>query len=159
MARPKTKKPRRAPMPKPESYRRLDEVLAEAQAGVPDKDLAESAGVALDVVEDWRRDRGLVRKGGHRAPDTTMLRAAVNLMGDPDWDVMQRVQSSVLDGRWQLPTYVLRQPLNYDALCEMLYVLHKSFEESQICEALGFTPDTVRQAVVLHQRLLQETKK
>ena len=119
-------KPARPPRPAKslsleESTRRLDEFLDEARAGMPDDALARAAGVSRTSVLEWRKLRGVARKKGH-ARRREMEVWAADAFGDGYAPDVHAVDSE-LRGQWDLPEFLLRQPLRYDLLSRMVHQL------------------------------------
>jgi hypothetical protein len=129
------------PKTREESFKDLDAWLEEANAGMPDENLARAANVSMTAVLEWRRARGVKRLRGHLRRREKEL-WAVDAFGD-HYDAELHAVSSTLRGMWDLPEYMLRQPLNYDLLCRYLYFLHIE---------LGCTPDALAEAFGIKER-------
>jgi transposase len=144
-------------LPREETDRRLDAFEAEAQAGMPDAELARMAKVSVTTVRLWRRKKEIRHS---KAPDrrATIAKAmAMNLLGEPLDDVLQRVQSSELEGEWRPPEYVVRVGINYNKMMEQCHVLLAAgYSIEAIAEAHGYTQQTVRQALGVYVRYLKE---
>jgi hypothetical protein len=104
-----------------ESFSRLDPFLEEAKAGAPDDWLARKAGVSLEVVLWWRKEKGVVRRRGpQRAREEVVWAAGFGM----DYDPKLHSAGSDLSGEWSAPEYLLRKPLKYREFCRLVYALH-----------------------------------
>ena len=142
-----------------ESERRLDEFLAEAKAGMMDEDLAVLAEVSKKSVAVWRTKNSIRRLSGHlRKQEKNQSVIAANLFGSPLPDVLQRVHTSPVFGRWATPRYTMREGVHYDMLLEQVYALHTMFgySEENIALAFGLTKKTVRDALAIYTEWVTE---
>lgn len=124
-----------------ESYDRLDEWLEEAQAGAPDDWLAKQSNVALDAVLLWRKARNIRRASGRkRVLERNVW--AVDAFGGK-FEAPLHPAASDLDGLWEAPQYILRQPIFYRELCRQVWTLHVT---------LGVGPQLIASALGLRER-------
>lgn len=140
---------------------RLEEFRTEIEAGIPDDEVAKMAGggVRKTHVARWRAKND-IRRARHpaRKAEIADARIAMNLLGEPLEDVLQRSHGSVVRGSWEPPKYLVRQGVNYDKLCWQIYlmktVLGLSLED--IASAHGYTLKTVKDAFAAEQEHLRK---
>lgn len=133
---------------------KLDQFRKQAEAGVPDHALAVEAGVSVSTIRRWRRKLGITRTSGwERRKELIRNKArAMNLGGLENRDVLQRCQSSALGGKWRVPEYLVREPVDYDRLVLQIGVLRShGFSTADIARAHGYTTRTVEQALILYE--------
>lgn len=152
---PRHKRPRKK-LSVQEMERRLDVYEDEARAGLPDGELARLTGIGVRAVRSWRAKRKIQRsRSGPR--ELGEAKVAMNLLGEPLEDVLQRSVGSATRGRWEPPQYLIRQGVDYDQLCWQIYLMHKvlglSLEE--ICQAHGYTMKTVSDALAIEVQHLK----
>lgn len=136
-----------------ESFERLDLMLDEAQAGAPDEWLATQAGVTLDSVLWWRRERGIQRQRGPK-PRADALRAAGF---GTRFDSALHAAESDFDGQWEAPQFLLRKAINYTEFCRHVYSLHVILGTGPelMSEALGVRPKDIELALSVWNRHLK----
>lgn len=133
------------------TFRSLDGYLQVAQAGATTTWLASKVGCDERDVIEWRKARGIrLRKGVARALDlfdtgqqvAQMAEGRVSLQGDEP-------------GAWEVPEYVIRDPLNYTIFSRICAELEKrGLEASWIAKGLGVRSIDVRTASDLWTRAL-----
>lgn len=147
---PKEPKPAR-PKSKAQSFKDLDMFLEEARAGMPDEALCRAAGVSMTSVLEWRRAREIRRtKSGHdRKREIEVW--ALDPFGDWTPEVQEIDPESSLNAQWDIPTYVLRNPLNYDLLARSLYFLHveQGTSAEALAKAFGLRERDVENAILV----------
>lgn len=142
-----------------ESERAIEEYRAEIEAGIPDEEVARMAGVSIRAVTRWRTKNEIrhARSKARRA-EIADARIAMNLLGEPLEDVLQRTQDTATRGEWEPPKYNLRRGVNYDKLCWQVYLMHVvlglSLEE--IADAHGYTLKTVQDAFAIEEQFLKK---
>lgn len=126
-----------------ESMERLDTLVEEAKAGMPDDELADRARVSLHAVSEWRRARRI------RRPDVTAtirhMRAHCLRPGDPErmiHYVADRTQNPVVE-KWEPVQYSIRTPLDYNEFTRHVYYLH---------HYLGSSVETISRALGVRER-------
>jgi hypothetical protein len=140
---------------KQESFDRLEPFLEEAVAGAPDEWLARQAGVSLDSVLWWRREKGVQRKRGPlRSVEKQMWAAGFGLAYDPQ----MHAATSDFGGLWEAPEYVLRTPIRYKEFCRHLYAAHAQVGTGPelLSLAFGIRPRDVELAISVWGRHLRE---
>lgn len=151
---PKRRLKRTAQLSQQESFERLEKFLEEAEAGAPDEWLALQAGVTLDSVLWWRREKGITHKRGPRTAKDTLMAAGFGLKFDP----ALHAADSDLNGAWAAPQYLLRKPITYREFCRHIYVLHVHLGTGPelLSEAFGVRPMDIELAISVWNRHLQE---
>lgn len=147
---------RTAQLSRQESYERLDVFEEEARAGAPDDWLARQAGVSLESVLWWRRERNLKRKRGPKRPEQVMTTWAAGF-GLP-YDSRMHAAKSELGGLWEAPEYVLRSEIRYVEFCRHLHALHIQLGSGPdiLSRAFGIRPRDVELALAVWERHLNE---
>lgn len=140
-----------------ESFERLEPFLEHARAGAPDDWLARQAGVSIDSVLWWRRERDVKRKRGpHRVSETKIWAAGFGLPFDPKI----HAADSELKGMWEAPEYLLRTPILYTHFCRHVHALHTLLGTGPelLSEALGVRARDIELALSVWSRHLIELK-
>lgn len=139
--------------PRTTAAQRLGPFLRDVRAGVPDDLIAKSAGVPVRAVRRWRRQHGI--QAGIQ--DTVAL--AADVFGTGSRDTMHRSASSPIGGRFEVPEYVLRVPLQYEALARHLHALHDVLGSSaaELAAAFGIRDQDVETCLVLWQAHLERS--
>lgn len=123
----------------------LDGFARDAAAGVPDATLARNAGVSTAAVRKWKRALGI-------KPSVELARAdAVDAFGLGTKDYAHRVESSPVHGTFEIPEYVLRHPLQYEALARHLYEMQRLLgsTDAELAAAFGIRESDVATCVLL----------
>ena len=142
-----------------ETARRLDPFEREARAGLPDVDLARKAGVSVSSVRFWRRRREIRHKVGAARLSEAATAKALDLLGQPLEDVLQRVQSSEMGGDWSPPDFIIRTGIHYNKMMEQCHLLLvHGYSAEEIAEAHGYTVTTVQQAIATFIRYQEESR-
>lgn len=145
----------------PEAYRFLDDhYAADLDAGVEDADIARSSGLPVSVVVRWRREHRGVRRAAHPAKKAAALKA-LELLGHDHGDVMHRTDASPVDGRWEVPEYVLRRPLDYTAFVTACWALWRKvgMTPRRVAAALGVRVEDVNAALLLMSDRLRSRRR
>ncbi len=146
----------RKPYTEPESFKRLDEFLDEARAGAPDEWLARRLGLKAPTVMKWRKARGITRTRG-RARQKDITAWALDPLGSGYDAKLHATGSDVLLGVWEIPEYILRDPIDYDSLCRLLWELHASgFPHQLMARGIGIREKDVETAIQLWAAHLAE---
>lgn len=137
-----------------DAFERLEAYTREAQAGAPDTFLAKKADVSVFMVREWRNKFGLRRQRGKRRSVEEHRQFASTVMGHRPPDVLMRADASPLDGRWEVPEFVLRGVVDYPGHVQQIHYLHRKggFSPEAIAKAHGYTQKTVDQAIALVDR-------
>lgn len=133
--------------------KKLDPYEEEARAGVPDLLIAQKSGVPLAVVVRWRKALRIKRPRGITG-GAEGQRYALELLG-PGFDAEKHAVGNVFDGKWKIPEYVVRVPLNYTELCRVLHRL-KDLSDSTLSEALGISEQDINNARAVWDRYLSK---
>ncbi len=150
----KTKIKPRHKLTEEESYSRLDDYIDEARAGAPDDWLSRKTSVAYHTVIRWRKARGLKRP--RRQTIDEVGKWALDVFGDAYDAALHSTSSVVLDGLWEVPEYVLRVPLDYDALCRLIWELVvQKYGIKEIAAAIGLKERDVEHALALQAAYLE----
>lgn len=129
----------------------LDGYVRDAEAGVPDTTIARNAGVSAAAVRKWRRALGI-------KPSVELARAdAVDVFGSGTRDYAHRVAASPVRGMFEVPEYVLRHPLQYEALARHLYEMRRLLgsTDAELAAAFGIRESDVATCVLLWGAHLQ----
>ena len=135
-------------------FKHLDEHwLAETKAGASDADLARWSGVPKAVVIRWRRDRGIHRRVTKKR---TKVAHALNLFGTDHEDVLHRTDDSPIAGVFDIPEYVIRNPLAYSETARHLWFLQKKLGSSNklLSQAFGIRESDVKTALAMWENFL-----
>jgi hypothetical protein len=129
--------------------RLLQDYAADAEAGVPDTQIASRVRVTKDQVKQWRRRHGIQGKRGRPPPEVPGRFIANALLGRGPRAVPHR--TSPVQGRWDVPEYVLRQPLDYGAFMELVAKLaDEGFSAELIARGMGVIERDVHLAAELY---------
>lgn len=130
---------------------KLDAFIQDARAGVPDALIAKRAGLTARAVRRWRQERGIKAQ----APD--LGAAAVNAFGLEPRDTMHRVEASAVGGCFDVPEYVLRIPLKYEALARHIHAMHDVLGSTaaELSAAVGIRESDVEACLALWQAHLE----
>ncbi len=114
----------------------LDRYELDARVGVADALIAKKARVNVETVRYWRRRKGITGRSGRtpRHLDAQLFLRAV--CGEP----ASAVPHTTRGGRrgFEVPPYVLRVPLDYGDLAEVVSRLHGSgFHVARLSSAIG----------------------
>ena len=130
--------------------RELAQFEEDAGAGVPDELIARRSGLSVDTVARWRRRRGIKHPRGRPSAEQLIHRAAVELFGRPPADTWMRTRESPVMGRWEVPQYLLRRPLDYSAFAEATSKLMEAgLTPGRIAAGLGVRTEDVAVATTL----------
>ncbi len=140
------------PRPRP-AEDRLEPLLRDARAGVPDDLIAKTAGVSVRAVRRWRQRHGI------KAAPQDAAALAADVFGTGAVDTMHRSASSPIGGLFEVPEYVLRVPLQYEALARHLHALHDVLGSSaeELAAAFGLRRSDVETCLVLWQAHLERS--
>ena len=145
---------RRVPPPSSKARRvkgrELEAYLAAARGGATDSEIARQAGVSLRRVRRWRQRNGIVRPRGRMPTEMRAVAAATELLSRPFEPVVSHVGDSPVQGRFEPPHYLLRAPLRYDLLCDLIAALRKAgFQPDEIARGIGLRLVDVEHAEAL----------
>lgn len=154
---PRPKTSRRRNLAETTSFARLDEFRDEARAGAPDTWLVQKTGVSLGAVHRWRRHNTILRPRGRKRQEE-VLSWALDAFGD-GYDAELHAVNSRVRGLWELPEFVLHKPLDYDALCRLVWELHNTCGHSAelISQAFGIREKDITMALELQAAHLDST--
>ena len=131
---------------------RLAELRGDAEAGVPDALLARRAGLTKERVRQWRRRHAIAGHSGRPSRGVELNFGLATLFGDGP-PAVEHLTRSQLGGTWEVPEYVLREPLDYGAFVEAVQCLVSTgMEPAKIARGLGVCRRDVDHAVVLAKR-------
>lgn len=136
-----------------ESDASLDRFEAEARAGAPDVWLRQHAEVSSVAVASWRRRRGITR---YRRKNSEVASWALDLLRSGYNAELHTTSSTVLHGLWEPPEFVLRQALNYDEFCRLVYKLLRDETAEVIAAAFGVRESDIEIAAQLYSAWLQK---
>jgi hypothetical protein len=148
---------RTAQLSQQESFERLDILLEEAQAGAPDDWLAAQAGVTLDSVLWWRRERNIRHPKGPKARVDVLRAAGFGIR----FDSALHAADSDFDGQWESPHFLLRKAINYTEFCRHVYALHVLLGTGPelLSESIGVRPKDIELALAVWGRHLKKVGK
>lgn len=143
-----------------EKNRRLEALRSDMVNGMSDKEVSDLTGIPARSVQRWRLANGLRKPKGFEAKQLADV-FAISTLGEALGDVRQRARRSVVNGVWEPPAFVVRQHLDYDLFLRLLYVGKRvlGMSEDELGKALGVTPKSIEQGLVLYERHLQVTEK
>jgi len=144
------------PSTEPESgFDRLDGLIEEARAGAPDTWLMEKAQVSARTVQRWRRHNNVSRPRGRRRKQD-LVAWAIDVFGDGYNKELHTTKSRVL-GKFELPEFVLREALDYDALCKTAWELFATcgYTAEEISRAFGIREKDIAMALELQSNRLK----
>lgn len=131
---------------------RLADFAADARAGVPDALIAGRARLTTSMVREWRRRHGIVGHRGRPPRRVQMAFGLASLFGDGP-PAVEHLTRSPLGGTWEVPEYVLREPLDYNAFVEAVQCLVSTgMDAAKIARGLGVCRRDVDHAIVLAKR-------
>jgi hypothetical protein len=129
---------------------RLDQFLAEAQAGASDDYLIRASGASQADVRSWKKRH----KIGRPKRDTVEQMNALDL-GDQYQPHLHTTHDGVAGGKWEIPQYVLREPIDYSSLCRLVFDLKSNGEDTEtLAAALGLRPTDIELAAEVWERHL-----
>ena len=129
----------------------LEPYLTDAEAGVPDTMLAQRAGeVSVEQVRRWRRRHRVDGRRGRPPAGFGGTYLARSLLGE-SVSPIPHVVASPVGGTWRVPSYLLRQPLQFESFCEMVAMLAQTHSTSAISGALGFAERDVVAALKIYE--------
>lgn len=133
---------RRAPRvrrePAPEADAVLDRYELDARVGVADALIAKKAGTSQEVVRYWRRRKGIRGRSGRTPRHLDAQLFLRTVCGEP----ATAVPHATRGGRhgFEIPPYVLRVPLDYGELTEVVSRLNASgFHVARLASAIGIS--------------------
>lgn len=130
----------------------LDQYLADVQRGVSDEAIAEHAGCSVASVRKWRTARGIKKPGGVLG-GADITKQALSLLG-PTYEPARHVVGNTFGGKWKVPEYVLRIPLDYTGLCVVIEKLSRTMTDAEISAAIGIAESDIGNARAAHARFV-----
>lgn len=131
---------------------RLAPLQRDAEAGVPDAAIARHAGLTAERVRQWRRRHQIERHPGRPTRGVHFSFALSSLFGDGP-PAIEHLTRSRVGGTWEVPNYVLREPLDYNAFVEVVVRLRAAgMHEETIARGIGVYPRDVKHAAALAGR-------
>jgi hypothetical protein len=131
---------------------RLAEFEGDARAGVPDTLIAGRAKLSPAVVRQWRRRHGIAGHSG-RPPGRLQLSFGVAALFGDGPPAVEHLTRSPVGGTWEVPEYVLREPLDYNAFVDAVQSLVRlGMDAAKIASGVGVCRRDVDHAVVLAKR-------
>lgn len=128
---------------------KLDPYREDAVAGVTDEMLAKRTELTPHQVARWRRRHSIERTPGRRSREEHVRIAAVELFGRPRDPAVMKTSGGAL-GTWQVPEYLLRDPLDYSCFAEVCtHALEAGVPQNGIAAGLGVRVEDVQHAVAL----------
>lgn len=124
----------------------LEDHKPDAEAGVPDEWLGRRVGLSKDQVSRWRRRHGIGRSARRKSRRLPLEVMAVDVFGR---NPMPRIvpTNSPVDGQWEPPRYVLREPLDYTRFAELVFDLVSiGHSPARVAAGLGVRPTDVDDA-------------
>jgi len=123
---------------------------------MPDEALARAANVSIASVLEWRKAKKIARKKGHeRRRELDVW--AVDTFGDAKISEIHAATSHV-KAQWDLPSFVLRIPLDYDGLSRALFFLHheQGSGPDALAKAFGLRTRDVEMAIAVETAHLEK---
>lgn len=129
----------------------VDALLApftnDALAGVPDRMVANRAGLSVEQVKQWRRRQHIPGRRGRPQPQLGTQFMVSALLGEPTEPIAH--EFSPTHGEWCPPAFALRRPLKFDLFANMIAVLVDNFTIDEIAHGFGFEARDVELALAL----------
>lgn len=124
----------------------LEEFRPDAEAGVPDEWLGRRVGLSKYQVARWRKRQGIARNPGRRPARRQFEVLAADVFGRNPMPLVVPTDSPV-DGQWEPPKYVLREPLDYGRFAELVHDLVRlGHAPATVAAGLGVRPADVEDA-------------
>lgn len=139
-------------MPAEELDALLGPYEADIRAGVPARLVGRRLGLSASVVSHWRRARGIERRPGpaKRSVEAKFLARTLVANARP---AVAHGTTALSKATWSMPEYVLREPLHYDTLVDIVGVLVEAgMEVEKIAAGLGIAVRDVQIAREVHAR-------
>lgn len=130
--------------------RKLDPYLADAQNGVADEVIATKSGCSVASVRKWRTSLGIKKPGGVLG-GADVTKQALQLLG-PTYEPAKHVVGNTFGGKWKVPAYVLRIPLDYTGLCIAIDRLSATMTDAEISSAIGIAEYDIGNARAAYAR-------
>lgn len=128
----------------------LDEFMPDLRAGAPDAMVARRAGLTPSQVKHARLRHGIVRSPGRQK--SWRRYQALNLVAD--FELVSHEVASPVDGGWEIPEYVVRTPLNYEALVKVVRsAVDAGMRAEEVASGLGVRLQDVQHADALGSRV------
>lgn len=134
----------------------LDAILgpyeADIRAGVPARIVGRRLGLSASVVSHWRRAKKIERRPGpaKRGVEARFLARTLVANAPP---AVAHETTALSHGTWSMPEYVLREPLHYDTLVDIVGVLVEAgMAVERIAAGVGIAVRDVQIALEVHAR-------
>lgn len=124
--------------PAPEADAMLDRYELDARVGVADALIAKKARLNVETVRYWRRRKGIAGRSGRTPRHLDAQLFLRTVCGER----ATAVPHATRGGRrgFEVPPYVLRVPLDYGELAEVVARLHASgFHVARLASAIGIS--------------------
>ena len=132
----------------------------EMEAGVSDNSLSDETGILPRTIAKYRAKNiaRRYRKGGRSyRKEREQYMIGIDLFADENPpEFVTAVESSVLDHRWEPPTFVRRRPMDYDSMCFGMYQLNRyGMSTERLAHAFGLLVEDVDDAIELYKAYLE----
>lgn len=127
----------------------LSAFMPDLKAGAPDAQVARRAGLTPSQVKHARLRYGIHRSPGRQA--SWRRYRALELVAD--FELVAHPVASPVDGGWEIPEYIVRTPLKYEALLQVVRAaVDGGMSADEVASGLGIRLQDVQHADALASR-------